>query len=132
LQSLTNSLEAYIRVNQTANKKLRKRYGQLKQDAQLKSKDAIQDRPDVSSIKLSDKQDAEIVAALADFVKRQQLESRVIVRDSDLFERLDKTLEEPLKVEFVLFFFSFLVVINCVVVCERSCAVSKKSAFRRH
>jgi hypothetical protein len=96
LNNLTAALDSYIRANQTANKKLRKRYVQLKQDAQLKLPDAIQDRADGASLQLSESQRRALQSALSDFVSRQQLDARVAPRDKRLFDKLDAVLDEPL------------------------------------
>lgn len=99
LSNLSAALDAYIRANQTANKKLRKRFVQLKQDAQLKLPDAIQDRAEGASLQLPDAQHRALQSALGDFVARQQLDARVAPHDRLLFDKLDKILAEPLKVE---------------------------------
>ncbi len=96
LANLSAALDAYVRANQTANKKLRKRFGQLKQDAQLQLSDAIQDRAEGASLQLTDAQGKALSDALADYVSRQQLEVRADARDKRLFERLDKILSSDL------------------------------------
>jgi hypothetical protein len=89
-RSLAGAIENYIRADQTANKKLRKKYGDLKRDAfadkQPELAVAVAAEP---APVLSASQYAQIAAVFEDFVGRQHLEARVASTDELVFAVLD-------------------------------------------
>jgi hypothetical protein len=71
LRTLSSSLEAYVRARQTAGKKLRKRHGQLQQDAHQSSSSSSSRAIEAAPLLLSASAQTALQAALADYVSRQ-------------------------------------------------------------
>ncbi len=85
-RSLAAAIENYIRADQTASKKLRKKHGDLKRDAFGES--AAQNGAIVRA-GLNDSQYARVAEMFDDFVRRQQLDARVVNADENVFRVLD-------------------------------------------
>ncbi len=91
LRSLAGAIENYIRADQTANKKLRKKYGDLKRDAFAEKQQEHQQQVQQLEVApaLSASQYAQVAAVFEDFVGRQHLEARVASTDERVFAVLD-------------------------------------------
>ena len=97
LRALAGAIENYIRADQTANKKLRKKHGELKRDAFGDEQQPPQQQRQVAKAApapapapaLSAAQYSQVAAAFEEFVGRQQLEVRVANSDERLFAALD-------------------------------------------
>ncbi len=93
LRSLAGAIENYIRADQTATKKLRKKHGELKRDAFGETAAATAAAAGQSGAivraGLSESQYARVAEVFDEFVRRQQLDARVVNTDESVFRVLD-------------------------------------------